>query len=101
MILKLTLIPASGLISFVNPHCTSTKQWGTITITNSSGIVITMPLTYQNTNYKILITHNNGTLPTSVVPLSVGYINPNYFYVSNNINQNPNVLWVTLGFLNT
>ena len=77
------------------------EQWGIITITNSSGIVITMPLTYQNTNYKILITHNNGILPTSVVPLSVGYINPNYFYVSNNINQNPNVLWVTLGFLNT
>lgn len=81
----------------VQPH----QQWGTITITNSSGIVITMPLTYQNTNYKILITHNNGILPTSVVPLSVGYINPNYFYVSNNVNQNPNVLWVTLGFLNT
>lgn len=59
-----------------------------------------MPLTYKNINYKILVTHNNGVLPTSVVPLSVGYINPNYFYVSNNIGQNPNVLWVTLGFLN-
>ena len=75
-------------------------QWGTITITDKNGISVTMPLTYKNTNYKILVTHNNGVLPTSVVPLSVGYINPNYFYVSNNIGQNPNVLWVTLGFLN-
>lgn len=73
-------------------------QWGTETIINSSGIAITMPLTYQNTTYKIFVTHNNGVLSSSVVPLSVGYINPTYFYVSNNIGENPNFLWITVGW---
>ena len=73
------------------------QQWGSATISDTKGIVVNIPITYTNTNYKILVTHNNGILPTSVVSLSVGYINPNYFYVSNNINQNPNVLWITIG----
>ena len=53
-----------------------------------------MPLAYADTTYKILITHNNGILSSSVVPLSVGYINPTYFYVSNNIGENPNFFWL-------
>ena len=73
------------------------KQWGTETIINNSGISVTMPLAYQDTAYKILVTHNNGILSSSVVPLSVGYINPTYFYVSNNIGENPNFFWVTIG----
>ena len=73
------------------------RQWGTETIINNSGIAVTMPLAYADTTYKILITHNNGVLSSSVVPLSVGYINPTYFYVSNNIGENPNFFWVTLG----
>lgn len=72
-------------------------QWGTETIINNSGIAVTMPLAYADTTYKILITHNNGVLSSSVVPLSVGYINPTYFYVSNNIGENPNFFWVTIG----
>lgn len=56
-----------------------------------------MPLAYADTTYKILITHNNGISSSSVVPLSVGYINPTYFYVSNNIGENPNFFWVTVG----
>ena len=56
-----------------------------------------MPLAYQDATYKIFVTHNNGTLSTSVVPLSVGYINPTYFYVSNNVGENPSFFWATLG----
>ncbi len=72
-------------------------QWGTETIINNSGISVTMPLAYQDTAYKILVTHNNGILSSSVVPMSVGDINPTYFYVSNNIGENPNFFWVTIG----
>lgn len=72
-------------------------QWGTETIVNNSGIAVTMPLAYADATYKIFVTHNNGTLSTSVVPLSVGYINPTYFYVSNNVGENPSFFWATLG----
>ena len=90
---KLQGLRPGFIVTFI--HCS--VQWGTETIINNSGIAVTMPLAYADTTYKILITHNNGILSSSVVPLSVGYINPTYFYVSNNIGENPNFFWVTVG----
>ena len=69
------------------------KLWGT----DNTGATVTLPISYPNANYKALVTHYNGVLPTSVVPLSVGYINAGTFYVSNNSNENPAVFWVTIG----
>ena len=91
------LMAQNGYINFGKLFGGLIVQWGTETIINNSGIAVTMPLAYADTTYKILITHNNGILSSSVVPLSVGYINPTYFYVSNNIGENPNFFWVTVG----
>ena len=91
------LMAQNGYIQFGPNFGGLIVQWGTETIINNSGISVTMPLAYADTTYKILITHNNGVLSSSVVPLSVGYINPTYFYVSNNIGENPNFFWVTIG----
>ena len=91
------LMAQNGYINFGKLFGGLIVQWGTETIINNSGIAVTMPLAYQDTAYKILVTHNNGILSSSVVPLSVGYINPTYFYVSNNISENPNFFWVTIG----
>lgn len=91
------LMAQNGYIQFGPNFGGLIVQWGTETIINNSGIAVTMPLAYADTTYKILITHNNGVLSSSVVPLSVGYINPTYFYVSNNIGENPNFFWVTIG----
>lgn len=91
------LMAQNGYVNFGKLFGGLIVQWGTETIINNSGIAVTMPLAYADTTYKILITHNNGVSTSSVVPLSVGYINPTYFYVSNNIGENPNFFWVTVG----
>ena len=91
------LMEQNGYINFGKLFGGLIVQWGTETIVNNSGIAVTMQLAYQDATYKIFVTHNNGTLSTSVVPLSVGYINPTYFYVSNNVGENPSFFWATLG----
>ena len=91
------LMAQNGYINFGKLFGGLIVQWGTETIVNNSGIAVTMQLAYQDATYKIFVTHNNGTLSTSVVPLSVGYINPTYFYVSNNVGENPSFFWATLG----
>ena len=73
------------------------KLWGVITITDSVGTTVLLPVSYQNTDYKIFTTHYNGVLPSSVVPTSVGNITLNSFYVSNNTNNNPAIFWATIG----
>jgi len=73
-------------------------QWGNGLITDKTGIIVYLPINYNNTNYRVFLTHYNGITPTSVIPLSVGYINKTYFYTSNNQSQNPSFFWFTIGF---
>lgn len=91
------LMAQNGYISFGKLFGGFILQWGTETITNSSGIIVSLPISYQDAGYKAFTSHNNGTDATSIVPLSVGYINATYFYVSNNINANPAFFWATWG----
>ena len=73
-------------------------QWGKTTITNKATVLVTLPIAYSNATYKILVTHYNGTTPSSVVSLSVGYQYPTYFQVANNKGENPAIYWVTFGY---
>ena len=73
-------------------------QWGKKTITNNTTVLVTLPITYSNATYIIEVTHNNGTTPSSVVSLSVGYQYSTYFQIANNEGENPSVYWLTIGY---
>jgi hypothetical protein len=91
------LMDQNGYICFGSLFGGLILQWGMSNITNNSGIVVTMPLAYTNTGYKVFTSHDNGVTATSVVPLSVGHITETYFYASNNTNENPAFFWMTIG----
>ena len=72
-------------------------NWGQTYISNNSGVVVTFANSFSNTQYSLTATHNNGETANSVVALSMGYKNPTYCYISNNIGQNPAFMYIAIG----
>ena len=72
-------------------------NWGQTKITNNSGVVTSFAHSFSNDAYSLTATHHNGESANSVVALSMGYKNPTYCYISNNIGENPAFMYIAIG----
>lgn len=75
-------------------------QWGKSEANAPSGGVrlVYFPLSVDSEKCKIIVTHYNGTLTTSMEPLSVGTITENSFILSFNVNQYPTAFYIVISY---
>jgi hypothetical protein len=82
------------------PPFLSTLQWGKSGANAPSGGVrlVYFPLSVDSEKCEIIVTHYNGTLTTSMEPLSVGTITENSFILSFNVDQYPTAFYIVISY---